>query len=339
MQHEGARPTIRDVAQHAGVSKSLVSLVFQGSDLVTDDKRKRVLTAAKALGYHPNLAARSLKSDPSRSRVIGLVVSDLSQPWVSDVIAGVRPVLEEAGYQMLLSLLSQPTAGEPMDLTSLAVFRDLGVAGIIAVGTLPEVERMRALVLPDALVFAGWSDPDRSFDAVRSDDERGLSLLVNHLVERGHTRIAHAGGAGGEVGSDRESGYRKAMQLHGLADRIRTAASDFSIGGGYRAARTLLDAPEGDRPTAITCLNDLAAMGARQAATELGLSVALTGYDDIEMAGLDAHSLTTIDPDSRAVGAAAASTILARLRDGRTSPSLGLIRPRLVVRNSSDLPS
>lgn len=339
MQPEGARPTIRDVAQHAGVSKSLVSLVFRGSDLVTDDKRKRVLASAEALGYHPNLVARSLKSDPSRSRVIGLVVCDLSQPWVSDVIAGVRPVLEEAGYQTLLSLLTPATEGEPTDFTSLAVFRDLGVAGIIAVGSLPEVERMRALVLPDALVFAGWSDPARSFDAVRSDDERGLAMLVDHLVELGHTRVAHAGGDGGEVGSDRERGYRTAMQRHGLQDRIRLARADFSIGGGYRAAKVLLDAPEGERPTAITCINDLAAMGAQQAASELGISVALTGYDDIEMSGLDAHALTTIDPDSRAVGSTAASTLLARLREERTSSTLGLIRPRLVTRSSSVLPS
>lgn len=334
-QHRGSRPTIRDLAKDAGVSKSLVSLVLRGSDLVSEQKRADVLASARKLGYHPNLAARSLKSDPSRSDVVGLMVCDISQPWVSDVIAGVRPVLEEAGYRMLFSLLSPTAEGEPTDFTSLEVFRDLGVAGIIAVGSVPQVERMRELVLPDAFVFAGWSDPDGAFDAVRSDDERGMSLLVEHLAGNGHRRIAHAGGLGGVVAEDRLRGYRQTMRRLDLTDQMQVEPADFTVESGRRSALALLDVPQQSRPTAIACINDLAAMGAQQAATELGVDVAVTGYDDIEMAGLPAISLTTIDPDSREVGRSAAAAMLARLRGERERAGLELVAPSLVVRAST----
>jgi DNA-binding LacI/PurR family transcriptional regulator len=267
------RPTIRDVAERAGVSKTLVSLVMRGEPLVRDDKRQRVQQAAAELGYRTNWAARSLSA--VRSGTIGVLAADLRNPWSMDVVEAVGQVLEEARLTILLTstVLPSSAARQPrLDVAVIGALRDLRVDGLLVVGSAPDRARLAEVVgdLPVAVVGARAEGLARA-DVVRSDDATGMELVVDHLVQRGHHRIAHLGGAGGAVATERAAGYRTAMTRHGLAGEIVVQACDFSEEGGYAAAAALLDA--GRPATALAAVNDLAAVGAMSAAADAGVDL------------------------------------------------------------------
>jgi DNA-binding LacI/PurR family transcriptional regulator len=336
------RPTIRDVAERAGVSKSLVSLVMRGEPLVRDDKRRRVRQAAAELGYRTNWAARSLSA--VRSGTVGVLAADLRNPWSMDIVEAVGRVLEEAGLTTLLTsaVLPMRAAGQPrLDVGVIGALRDLRVDGLLVVGSVPDRARLVEAVgdLPVVVVGARAEGLARA-DVVRSDDAAGMELVVDHLVERGHRRIAHLGGAGGAVAGERAAGYRTAMGRHGLAGEAVVQACDFSEDGGYAAAAALLGG--GRRVTALAAVNDLAAVGAMSAAADAGLDLpgglAVTGYDDTFLAELRQISLTSVNADSAGIGGLAARRLLERIADPDRPGSERLVPPRLVVRASSAQP-
>ena len=332
------RPTIRDVAERAGVSKSLVSLVMRGEPLVREDKRRRVQEAAAELGYRTNWAARSLSA--VRSGTIGVLAADLRNPWSMDVVEAVGQVLEESGLATLLTsaVLPSSAAGQPrLDVGVIGALRDLRVDGLLVVGSVPDRARLAEVVgdLPVVVVGARAEGLART-DVVRSDDAAGMELVVDHLVACGHRRIAHLGGAGGAVAAERAAGYRSAMTRHRLAGEILVQACDFSEDGGYTAAAALL----GRRPaTALAAVNDLAAVGAMSAAADAGVDLpaglAVTGYDDTFLAELRQISLTSVNPDSAGMGELAARCLLERIANPDRPAVEHLVAPGLVVRASS----
>ncbi|HEY8558226.1 MAG TPA: LacI family DNA-binding transcriptional regulator [Actinomycetes bacterium] len=343
------RPTIRDVAERAGVSKSLVSLVMRGEPLVRDDKRRRVQQAAAELGYRTNLAARSLSA--VRSGTVGVLAADLRNPWSMDIVEAVGRALVEARLATLLTsaVLPSGAADQPrLDVGVIGALRDLRVDGLLVVGSVPDGARLAEVVgdLPVVVVGARAEGLARA-DAVRSDDAAGMELVVDHLVERGHRRIAHLGGAGGAVAAERAAGYRTAMARHGLAGEIVVQACDFSEDGGYTAAAALLDG--GHPVTALAAGNDLAAVGALSAAVgalsaaadaglDLPAGLAVTGYDDTFLAELRQISLTSVNPDSAGMGELAARRLLERIARPDRPGVEHLVAPRLVIRASSARP-
>jgi len=336
------RPTIRDVAERAGVSKSLVSLVMRGEPLVREDKRRRVQQAATELGYRTNWAARSLSA--VRSGTVGILAADLRNPWSMDIVEAVGQVLEESRLATLLTsaVLPSSAAGQPrLDVGVIGALRDLRVDGLLVVGSVPDRARLADVVgdLPVVVIGARAEGLARA-DAVRSDDAAGIGLVVDHLVERGHRRIAHLGGAGGAVAAERAAGYHSAMTRHGLAGEILVQACDFSEDGGYAAAATLLGL--GRPVTAVAAVNDLAAVGAMSAAADAGLDLpaglAVTGYDDTFLAELRQISLTSVNPDSAGIGELAARCLLARITVPDRPGFEHLVPPRLVIRASSSPP-
>jgi DNA-binding LacI/PurR family transcriptional regulator len=339
------RPTIRDVAERAGVSKSLVSLVMRGEPLVREDKRRRVRQAAAELGYRTNWAARSLSA--VRSGTVGVLAADLRNPWSMDVVEAVGQVLEEARRTTLLTsaVLPSSAAGQPqLDVGVIGALRDLRVDGLLVVGSVPDRARLAEVVgdLP-VVVVGARAEGLANADVVRSDDAAGMELVVDHLVERGHRRIAHLGGAGGAVATERAAGYRAAMTRHGLADELVVQACDFSEDGGYAAAAALLDGGGRRRPvTGLAAVNDLAAVGAMSAAADAGVDLpgglAVTGYDDTFLAELKQISLTSVNPDSAGMGELAARCLLERIAAPDRPAVEHLVAPRLVVRASSARP-
>jgi DNA-binding LacI/PurR family transcriptional regulator len=340
------RPTIHDVAERAGVSKSLVSLVIRGEPFVREDKRRRVQRAAEELGYRTNWAARSLSA--VRSGAVGVLVADLRNPWSMDVVEAASQVLEEAGLTTLLTsaVLPSSTDGERrLDAGVIGALKDLRVDGLLVVGSVPDRARLADLVgdLPAVVVGARAEGLARA-DVVRSDDAAGMGLVVDHLVERGHRRIAHLGGAGGAVADERAAGYRSAMTRHGLGDEVAIQACDFSEDGGYAAAATLLEGGRRrrHRVTALAAVNDLAAVGALSAAADAGVDLpggmAVTGYDDTFLAELRQISLTSVNPDSAGIGELAARCLLKRNADPERPAVEQLVAPRLVARASSSQP-
>ena len=337
-ESNGRRPTIRDVAQRAGVSKSLVSLVMRGQPMVREDKRRRVYEAAEELGYQTPLLPRSLPV--VRSRTVGVLIADLRNPLLVDVVDRAGQVLEDAGFSMVLASAVAPSgtaSGQRLDLRAIGALKGLRLEGLLVVGSVPERAALAEAVGATPMVVAAAAGEGLRADVVRNDDHLGMRLIVDYLVACGHRAIAHLGGLGGGTAQERVAGYRAAMEHHGLASEIVVADADFTEDAGYRGAAQLL---RRRRPvTAITAINDLAAVGALSAASDAGLRVpedlAVTGYDDTFVAAIRQVSLTSVNPDSSGIGSLAARCLLKRIEATDLHPEEHLLPPRLVTRFSS----
>jgi DNA-binding LacI/PurR family transcriptional regulator len=329
-------PTIRDVAERAGVSKSLVSLVLRGSEQVRPEKREAVLRAVRDLGYRPNAAARSLSEQ--RTRTVGVLLNDLRNPWFVDLLDGLNSLLRDNGLHMLLAdaRLNRRTGD---DLAG--PFLDLGVDGLVVVGTLPDPAVLGTIAERMPVVVAGAREPVLpGVDVCAGDDERGARLVTEHLIGLGHRRIAHIAGYGA-VGELRRRSFEATMRAHGLADGARVEAGDMTEEGGYRAAVRLLGRP--DRPTALLAVNDIASVGALSAAEELGLrvptDVSVTGYDNTSIARLRHVWLTTVDTAPHEVGRRAARCLLDRFETPGGAGRVHLAAPTLKIRGTTAAPA
>ncbi|PAZ11498.1 LacI family transcriptional regulator [Streptomyces sp. SA15] len=329
------QPTIRDVAERAGVSKSLVSLVLRGSDQVRPEKREAVLRAVRELGYRPNAAARSLSEQ--RTRTVGVLLNDLRNPWFVDLLDGLNRPLHEHGLHMLLgdARLNRRTG---QDLAR--PFLDVQVDGLVVVGTLPDPAALGAVAERIPVVVAGAREVvPPGVDVVAGDDEQGARLVTEHLIGLGHRRIAHLAGYGA-VGELRRHSFEAAMRAHGLADRALVEPSDMTEEGGFRTAVRLLSRPE--RPTALVAVNDIAAVGALSAAEELGLRVphdlSVTGYDNTSISRLRHLWLTTVDNAGHEVGRRAARRLLDRFEGHGGQGRVELAAPALEIRGTTGAP-
>lgn len=331
------RPTIRDVAALAGVSKSLVSLVYANPAAVSDERRVRVLAAGDELGYRPNLVARSLAG--TNGNFVAILVADLHNPLFAEIVEAARGELARAGeISLMTSAVLTPREGAPeLDKRLLGLFHDLRPRGILVVGSVPDMAEVGRFS-PGCPIVVASAIPDGLPQApsVRGDDVEGMRLLVDHLTSLGHRRIAHIGGAGGAVARAREEAFVAAMKARGLGGELQLASADYSEAAGGRATAELLRLSE--PPTAITAVNDLAAIGAMGAVDDLTgdgpRAVALTGYDNTFVSSLREISLTTVDPDNDAIGRSAART-LANALQGDNGSAEALAPPRLIVRRSS----
>lgn len=341
-------PTIRDVAERAGVSKSLVSLVLRGSGPVRPEKRDAVLRAARELGYRPNTAARHLgerRAGPSApspadngAPLVGVLLNDLRNPWFVDLLEGLDSLLHASGLRMLLAdaRLNRRTGQDQA-----GPFLDLGADGLVVVGTLPDPAALETVAERIPVVLAGAREAvPPGVDVVAGDDERGTRLVTEHLIGLGHRRIAHLAGYGA-VGALRRSSFEETMRDHGLAGEARVEPGDMTEEGGYRATVRLLSRP--DRPTAILAVNDITGVGALSAAEELGLrvphDVSVTGYDNTGISRLRHLWLTTVDNASHEVGRRAARCLLDRLEHPGGAGELRLVAPALEIRGTSGPPS
>lgn len=328
-----ARPTIRNVAERAGVSKSLVSLVMRGSSNVSEARREAVLRAARELGYRPNAVARSLVE--GRTRLIGALVADLHNPFFAEFLDGLQEELHGGGLRLLVSSgrWDPDFAAEAVD-----AFLELRVDGLVLLSVVPEEQALREAVRAVPIVVVGERDLTvTGTDVIADDDELGGRLAVDHLVELGHRRIAHIEGTPSTSAAYRRNGYEAAMERHELGASVRVERGDFTEEGGYRATRALLDSRL--PPTAIFAPNDLAAIGALSAADDHGLSVprdlSIVGYDNTNLAGIRRISLTSIDQPRRDMGRLAAGQVCARIADPARPTAQSLVVPHLVARDST----
>lgn len=331
------RATIRDVAALAGVSKSLVSLVFSGGS-VSEERRERVMVAVRELGYRPNASARSLAA--AEGDFTGILVADLHNSIFSDIVDAARSELAAHGRGVLFSSAAVPDAQGAMQLDrrALEVFGDLRPRNLIMVGTGPGLRELANIAPGIPIVLASTIASDHHVaSTVRTDDELGMRLAVEHLIERGHRQIAHIGWNGGRVATKRAESYRATMASHGLEPYIRGARSDYTERGGYAATRELF--ARGPVPTAIAAVNDLSAIGALEAIEDAGLTgrIAVTGFDNSRISQLRQVSLTSVDPDNAAIGREAARRILELEEAGSVSEAETLIEPRLIIRSTSGI--
>ncbi|WP_255572572.1 LacI family DNA-binding transcriptional regulator [Leucobacter tenebrionis] len=338
------------MAREAGVSKSLVSLVFNGGENVSVERRRRVLEAAAALGYRPNLVAQSLSA--GRRDVVGILVSNLSNPIFAEIVGAVKIRLSEAGQRtVIVTAQVEDGSGEAvLDRDNLDVLRDLRPAGLVTVGTIPDFGELADLTATIPTVVASAIDAtDDTVATVRTDDAAGIRMVVDHLIDQGLERIVFIGGSGGTVSASRETAFRAAMDARGLGSSGAVQRADLTEAGAMRAVKQIL--ASGEQPEAIVAVNDLVAVGVITALEAAGVSVPddclVTGFDDSMLAGIPRISLTTIDPMNRRIGREAAGALLTAMELGThgapgsrswRQPAGGatvLIPPRLIVRDST----
>jgi DNA-binding LacI/PurR family transcriptional regulator len=328
------RPTIVDVAEKAGVSKSLVSLVMRGSVNVSDANREAVFEAARQLGYRPNAVARSLVQQ--RTFVIGVMVSDLANSFFIDVIAGATDSAREHGYRALVNTGGRDKEKEEDAIDTLLRLR---VDGIVLAGAIVDETLIERLGSETPTVITNRASKSDVIDSIVVADRKGIRLAVDHLVELGHRRIAHISGGHGAGAKNRVIGFRTAMRRHDLEPVV--IVGTYTEEGGAAGMRTLL--ADGQWPTAVIASNDLAALGVLEAATEAGLhvpdDVSLVGFDDTFLARLGHIDLTSVRQDARAMGAEAVAMLIERAEGRRTDTRHVVMPPTLSVRSSTAPPN
>ncbi|XAS72608.1 LacI family DNA-binding transcriptional regulator [Micrococcaceae bacterium Sec5.1] len=327
----GTKPTIRDVASAAGVSKSLVSLVLQGSANVSESRRRAVMEAMENLGYRPNRLAQRL-SGP-RSGTIGVMLNDIRNPWFVELLEGLTAALHSAGVS---PVLADSYTDQRVGRSSVETLLEQRVDGLVVVGTTNESAAIEKAAQSIPVVLAGTREPVLAgVDIVVNDDDAGARQATEHLIALGHQRIAHLQGPG-EVGKLRRVSFERSMLDAGL-EPLAVPGGGMSEESAYSTASRLLAGPA--RPTAIFAYNDVACIGALSAADDLGLSVpddlSLVGYDNTYLAKIRHLSLTSVDNGNLAVGVEAGKFILERLTTPNLPARLHLVPSQLQVRGSS----
>ena len=335
MAAERRSPTINDVAELAGVSKSLVSLVMRNSPNVSDKRRAAVIKAAEELHYRPNAVARSLVRQ--RTNVLGCVISDMHNPFFSDMADGIEEAATAGGYRALFGASFLDESRESIATDTLLQLR---VDGLIVAGPVAGGEGFEAQAGLVPTVLAASPATSKSLDTIANDDELGARSVVAHLVELGHQRITHIQGSTGAVATRRRDGYLKAMEAHGLQHKVGMVDGAYTEGGGETAMREILDL--GEPPTAVFAPNDFAAFGALDVIDAAGLRVpddiSIVGYDDNQFARHGRFALTTVRQPSAEIGALSVKLLVERIEENRLTAKHILLPPELVVRKTTGPP-
>ncbi|MEO0313046.1 MAG: hypothetical protein RL140_276 [Actinomycetota bacterium] len=324
------KATIYDVAEAAGVSKSLVSLVLRGDSAVSPAKREAVQKAIKKLNYRPSRNAQNLASN--RTKTIGMVITEYENLAYSNVLIGLREVFDKQDYQILLTdLHTNPNLhGDAVDaLVSMDV-------EAVVLFVEPANLNTEGLSIP-AIVVGARETTVKGADLIYSNDYQGSQIVLEHLIKLGHKNIAHLSGLGGIAGNRRKA-YVEIMQEQGMPRMVYGESQKTNQLGGYLATKELI--ASGKPFTAIYAANDYIAAGAISALAEVGKNVpgdiSIVGYDNAPISREYAMKLTTVDDMGLELGRQAAEQILKHLEGNKSQkPKQIVIEPSLVIRKST----
>ncbi|MFB5193255.1 LacI family DNA-binding transcriptional regulator [Alicyclobacillus fastidiosus] len=331
--------TIYDIAKRAGVSATTVSKVLNGYPDVSLKTREKVQRITAELGYQPSAVARSLVT--RRSMTVGVFFQDhvnsgFRHPFLHDVIASFKDVVGAAGYDLLFfsDVRDQHAA---QGFAARAKHRD--VDGLFLLGvprTDPGLAALSRSQIPVVSVDLDLFGSRASY--LSSDNVGGARKAVQHLVERGHRRIAFIGDRfGTKPGHDRMLGYQQSLQEWSLQYRSEwVLEGDFTEPSGYLAMKQLLGLDE--LPTAVFCASDMMAIGAMKAISEVGWCVgeeiSLVGFDDIDLSRYVTPRLTTIRQNTEQMGEMAAKELLELMNTANKPPGVITVETDLIVRDS-----
>jgi LacI family transcriptional regulator, galactose operon repressor len=336
------RPTIRDVAERAGVHPGTASRALDPGrpGRIAEPTARRVRAAARDLGYAPDPTARSLRS--GRSGLVGVVIPDLTNPVLPPIVRGIEETLWRAGLACLVADTDNDAERETVAVRELQARR---CDGIVIASARRDSATVRASARePTPIVLVTRDVEGAGVPFVGGDDAAGVRAAVAHLADLGHERIAYVSGpADLSTTAIRLSAVRDAAAAAGVADGLRVvAAGAYAIAEGRRVAGDLLAA--GRDVTAVLAGNDMLAIGVYEALADAGLrcpdDVSVVGHNDMPLVDKLAPPLTTVAIPQYEIGVAAARRLLADLAgDGAHGAAARTLLPtRLVVRGSTAAP-
>ncbi len=326
------RVTLRDVAETAGVSRSAVSRTFTNGASVSKRMRQKVESAAKKLGYRPNLLARSLTT--RRTALIGLISDNFENPVLAEVFHLFTQQLQDRGLRpLLLNLASGGNAG-----ASVQTVIEYSVDGVILASSLVPRDFTAAFVeagVPIVHAFGRYT-PRTPVSVVSVDNVHGGELAAQRLVDGGYRAIGFLGGPSDASSTeDRLQGFTRILQQVDLTPFATGFAARYGYEEGYRGLRSLLS---GAKVDAVFCGDDILAMGARDACRDLGIRVpedlGLISFNDMATAAWRAYNLTTIRQPIREIIVAAVDQIIAHVETPDLTPEGRLFPCSLVERGT-----
>ena len=323
--------SLERVARRARVSTATVSRVLNNTGPVKSSTRARVLKAIEAFKYSPNLHARSLAGGQSRS--IGVIVSNIDNPFFLDVYRAVETRAHDAGYEVIMAHTDYTSERLVSSIRLMIGRRVAGLAAIVSEMDSALITELSAQRIP--VVFYDVGTPRRNITNIRVDYASGMSKLTSYLYSLGHRRLgflAHHATLG-PVNERQKSVLAAARRHRGV--QVATAADADTLEGGRRAARALLDAHP--RVTAVVCVNDLMAVGAMRELRTRGRrvpeDVSVTGFDNITLAQFCQPALTTVHIPSDTIGETVCDFLM---NPGKSPlPHEFVIDPELVLREST----
>ena len=337
---------MRDVAERAGVSITTVSRVLNGRETgvpIRETTRERILAAAADLGYRPNMLARALRG--SRSRLLGVIVRDIADPFHIQVLRGINEAARDRDYRLFLGHLDW----RPSEAAVFAsMFEQSHADGIILIGDMVGGDAALDALADRHPFIVGVTDrvSRRRVPGVYADNDLGTRLALDHLWSLGHRTIIAVVDERMADGPFRADVYKHYMRDRDVADRVRVYhAEQPDAGPSYRLGRELFAGFDGrDRPTAIFAASDSIAIGLLQAAFQHGIRVpeqlSIVGFDDVDAATYMVPPLTTVSQRGSEMGEMAASLILDMIENQRPVEDVEdvVLTPRLVVRQSTGPP-
>ena len=331
--------TLKSIAARVGKSVTTVSRALAGYDDVSEATREQVRQVASELGYEPNIIARQLQKQ--RTDTLALILPTFgprfSDPFFSEFLAGVGNEAARHGFDLLVSTCAP---GDEEETTYLKHIRSRRVDGFIIVRTRRQDTRL-ALLQAHGYPFAAFGrvEADTDFPLIDEDSRLGIKLMVDHLVELGHTRLACITAPSDlMLAHYRLTGFIEALESHGLpVDSDLIIEGDLTQKSGRKVGKQLLS--RADLPSAIVACNDLMALGAMSAAQERGLvvghDISITGFDDIPPAEHAHPPLTTVRQPVYQIGAMVCQMLVNVIEGEEIQERQVILQPSLVVRQSS----
>lgn len=322
----------------AGVSVSTASRALTRPEMVSPETRENVRQAARAVGYHPNLIARSLRTQSSNT--IFVLLPSLASPFYPEIIRGLDWAAHERGYTLMLGLTGAE-AGRQESYVDIA-HRSRADGIVVLDATLIHVVAAKGLLrLPAVQVLERIAD--LPFPSVTINERAAAEMITHHLIELGHQRIAHITGSPASTATaPRLEGYRNALAKAGIAfDAALVTTGNFLKSGGSCCISKLMALAAA--PTAVFCANDETALGAMSRLGELGLrvpgDVSIAGFDDIEQSATSAPPLTTVRQPRFDIGVTAMSLLLDVIGERSSRPQHVELQTEIVLRQSTGRPN